>query len=85
MAVWQVQDARARFSELLEATLKVGPQVVARRGVETAVFVSIEEWRRLQSASRMRLKDLLLTAEPRFENIVPHRKIIARRRPPNFS
>ena len=28
MASWQVQDAKARFSEFLHATLKKGPQVV---------------------------------------------------------
>jgi len=33
---WQVYDAKARFSELLDAALKDGPQVVTRRGVETA-------------------------------------------------
>ncbi|MCC2665686.1 MAG: hypothetical protein K0S35_3608, partial [Geminicoccaceae bacterium] len=27
MRAWQVQDAKARFSELLEASLKEGPQV----------------------------------------------------------
>ena len=46
MHVWPVQDARARFSELLDTCLKDGPQVVARRGTEAAVLVPIEEWRR---------------------------------------
>src|ERR1035438_994304 len=41
LAAWQVQDAKARFSELLEITLKKGPQVVTRRGVEAAVLVPI--------------------------------------------
>lgn len=73
MASWQVQDAKARFSELLDATLKKGPQIVTRRGVETAVMVPIEEWHRLQRAARPSLKELLLSPEPRFENIVPER------------
>jgi prevent-host-death family protein len=81
MAWWQVQDAKARFSELLDATIKNGPQVVTRRGIETAVLVPIEEWRRLQDAARPSLKALLLCPGPRFENLVPeHRKF--RRRPP---
>ena len=46
--VWPVQDAKARFSELLDASLRDGPQVVTRRGVEAAVLVPIEEWRRLR-------------------------------------
>lgn len=74
MASWQVQDAKARFSELLDATLKKGPQVVTRRGVETAVLVPFDEWTRLQRAARPSLKDLLLAPEPRFEDIVPERK-----------
>ena len=32
---WQLQDAKARFSEFLNAAIKKGPQVVTRRGVET--------------------------------------------------
>lgn len=40
-------DAKARFSEFLEATIKNGPQIVTGRGIETAVLVPIEEWNRL--------------------------------------
>lgn len=42
--VWQVQDAEARFSELLATSLAEGPQIVIKRGVETAVLVPIEHW-----------------------------------------
>ncbi|MGH9629303.1 MAG: type II toxin-antitoxin system Phd/YefM family antitoxin [Bryobacteraceae bacterium] len=84
MSTWQVQDAKARFSEFLEASLRKGPQIVTRRGVETAVLVPIEEWRRLQRASRQSLKDLLLAPEPRFDNIVPPRRALRRRPPVRF-
>ena len=40
---WQVHDAKARFSELLERSLAEGPQIVTKRGVETAVLVAIDE------------------------------------------
>jgi len=80
---WQVQDAKARFSEFLDAALKKGPQVVTRRGVEAAVLVPIEEWRRLQNASRPSIKELLLSG-PRFENIVPPRRKWKRRPPVEF-
>jgi antitoxin Phd len=63
---WPVQEAKARFSELLEKSVSEGPQIVTKRGVETAVLVPIDEWRRLQRA-RPTLKELLLAAEPRFE------------------
>ncbi|HEY4932500.1 MAG TPA: type II toxin-antitoxin system Phd/YefM family antitoxin [Terriglobales bacterium] len=84
MAAWQVQDAKARFSEFLNATLKEGPQVVTRRGVEAAVLVPIEEWHRMQRSSRPGLKELLLGSGPRFENLVPERGGHRRRGPVNF-
>ena len=57
---WQVYDAKARFSEFLETTLKEGPQVLTRRGVETAVLVPIDEWKHLQDRARLSIPDPLL-------------------------
>jgi antitoxin Phd len=79
MDVWQVQDAKARFSEFLDATLKKGPQVVTRRGIQTAVLVPIKEWNRLQSSARPSLKTLLLKTEARFEDLLPPRRKLRRR------
>ena len=70
---WQVQEAKARFSELLELSAKEGPQIVTKRGVETAVLVPIEEWRRLQRLATPNLKALLLVSEPRTDTLVPQR------------
>lgn len=84
MAWWQVQDAKARFSELLDAAINNGPQVVTRRGIETAVLVPIEEWRRLQDSARPSVKALLLTPGPRFENLIPERRTFRRRPPLEF-
>ena len=83
MSSWQLQDAKARFSEFLDAALQKGPQIVTRRGVEEAVLVPIEEWRRLQQARRPNIKELLLGG-PRFENIVPERHRRKRRPPVEF-
>jgi len=60
MHTWQVHDAKARFSELLEICLAEGPQMVTKRGTEAAVLVSAQEWKRLQSAARPSLKQWLL-------------------------
>jgi prevent-host-death family protein len=80
-----VQDAKARFSEFLDATIKNGPQVVTRRGVETAVMVPIEEWNRLQKVARPSLKEWLLAPEPRFEEIIiPDRRKMRWRSFPEF-
>ena len=78
---WAVQDAKARFSELLDASIEEGPQIVTRRGKEMAVLVPVEEWKRLQDAARPTLKELLLAMEPRAEIPLPSRKGW-RRRPP---
>ena len=78
MSSRQVQQAKARFSEFLNAALKKGPQVITRRGVETAVLVSVDEWSRLQSGSRSSLKDLLLAEGPRFEIDIPERRSLRR-------
>jgi antitoxin Phd len=73
MKSWQLQKAKAQFSEFLDAALKDGPQVVTRRGVEEAVLVPMEEWRRLQRENRPNIKEWLLADSPRFEAIVPKR------------
>jgi antitoxin Phd len=46
MKSWPVQDAKARFSELLQACLADGPQMVNKRGAEAAVLVPVAEWPR---------------------------------------
>jgi antitoxin Phd len=72
---WPVQDAKAHFSELLEASLTEGPQIVTRRGVEEAVLVPIDQWRRLEQTARPTLKELLLAESPRVEIPVPPRRL----------
>ncbi len=83
MGSWQLQEAKSRFSEFLNAALREGPQIVTRRGVEEAILVPIEEWRRMQSTSRPSLKELLLSG-PRFDNIVAARRKWKRRPPVEF-
>ncbi|WP_349608146.1 MULTISPECIES: type II toxin-antitoxin system Phd/YefM family antitoxin [Cupriavidus] len=80
MKAWPVQDAKARFSEFLDACLSDGPQMVTKRGAEAAVLVSAAEWRRLHAAARPSLKELLLADTARTEFLVPPRGG-ARRRP----
>jgi antitoxin Phd len=82
MKVWPVQDAKARFSELLETCLREGPQLVTKRGADAAVLVSVDDWRRLQRSARPTLKELLLADEARAELPLPVRGK-RRRRTPN--
>ena len=70
---WPVQDAKSRFSELLDTALAEGPQIVTKRGVETAVLVSIEQWQKLERMTRPDLKELLLAKQARTENLTLRR------------
>jgi antitoxin Phd len=84
MSSWQLQEAKAKFSEFLDKALTEGPQVVTRRGVETAVLVPIEDWRRMQQATRPNIKELLLSG-PKFDLVLPKRTRWKRRKPIDFS
>lgn len=84
MKTWPVQDAKARFSEMLDDCLKHGPQLVTKRGSEAAVLVPIEEWRRLRGAPVRTLKDLLLSEEARGDLKMPPRGRHPRRATPRF-
>jgi prevent-host-death family protein len=70
---WQVYDAKARFSELLDAALKDGPQIVTRRGVETAVLVPIDEWKRLKTRATQPIPDPLLDPNGPHDLYIPPR------------
>ena len=70
MRAWQVQAAKARFSEFLDACLEEGPQLVTRRGAAAAVLVPIALWRSLQARDQVTLKDLLLAPGPRGDSLV---------------
>ena len=78
---WPVQDAKSKFSELLDTTLVEGPQIVTKRGVETAVILPIGQWRRLERMTKPDLKELLLTSEARTEELTPPRRQHRRRTP----
>jgi len=44
--VWQLQDAKSRFSELVETAMRKGVQTVTRHGKPAVVIMSAEEYRR---------------------------------------
>ena len=47
MSTWQLQEAKARFSELIQTAQTEGPQIITRRGINTAVIVPMSEWERV--------------------------------------
>jgi prevent-host-death family protein len=44
--IWTVAEAKAKFSELIERAISLGPQTITRKGRTTAVVVAAEEWQR---------------------------------------
>jgi antitoxin Phd len=80
MKTWPVQDAKARFSEFLEACIKDGPQVVTKRGAEAAVLVPVDEWRRLKANARLSIKQLLLSEVGRTDALTLRRGTARRRK-----
>ena len=46
--IWSLQDAKNKFSEVVNNALRRGPQIITRRGVQTVVVLSYEEYQRLQ-------------------------------------
>jgi len=80
MQTWPIQDAKARFSEFLDACMSSGPQMVSKRGVNVAVLVPLPVWQRMQATSRMTLKELLLSEQGRSDTFsVPMRGKAKRR------
>ncbi|MFP3945229.1 MAG: type II toxin-antitoxin system Phd/YefM family antitoxin [Alphaproteobacteria bacterium] len=91
---WPVQDAKARFSEFLNAALADGPQFVTRRGKDAAVLLSVEAWEDLQSQlgeararGELSLKDWLLAPVGKSDALadeLAQRRPLRHRPPPDF-
>ena len=63
MTEWALQDAKNRFSAVVNAALAGDPQWVTRRGEPAVVVLSVEEYerlRRLEKANAPTLADMLL-------------------------
>ena len=73
MRVWPIQDAQARFSELLDTCSAEGPQMVTKQGAEAAVLVPLDDWQRLRAATRPSLKQLLLADQGHGDLLLPAR------------
>lgn len=61
-AQWQLQEAKNRFSEVVDEALTHGPQTITRHGREVVVIVSAEEYRRLKRPKDSLLKCLQVPA-----------------------
>ena len=48
MGMWQLQEAKARLSEVIKKAAKEGPQKITVHGEPTAVVISSEEYERIK-------------------------------------
>lgn len=71
---WQLQDAKARFSEVVDRAQSEGPQVVTRRGEDAVVVVSARQWAATSKAKTFSIKDWLMAPEARTDDLIPKRR-----------
>lgn len=67
--VWQVQEAKQRFSEVVRRALSEGPQVVTRHGEPAVVVVAADEYQRLLGQPLDLAAFLLDPSGPRFDDL----------------
>jgi prevent-host-death family protein len=58
---WQIQEAKAKFSELVQKAIDEGPQTITRRGKDVAVVLSAAEFE-LMKKRQVDFKELLAAA-----------------------
>jgi len=64
--IWKLQDAKAKFSQVVEDALKIGPQYVTRHGSKAVVIVSSEEYEEI-TAKKLSFTEFLLSS-PKLSN-----------------
>ena len=72
MDTWKLQDAKARFSEVVDRALHDGPQVVTRHGENTVVIVAYREF--VEAEPTQDFKDFLMSIPRVGLDIRPSRR-----------
>lgn len=73
---WQLQEAKARFSEVFDLALKGEPQTVTRRGKDAVVVISRDHYQSLRGGKDPFISFLL--SGPKIEGGIPipkHREV----------
>ena len=58
-SVWALQDAKSKFSAVVNRACEIEPQIVTRRGKPVVVMISYRDYRKRSSASSSPLDVLL--------------------------
>jgi antitoxin Phd len=78
MAIWQLQQAKAQLSEVIEQAQTAGPQFITRHGQRRAVVLSAEQYEALSGGKKPSLIEHLLN----FPDVDGLDELIARDRTP---
>lgn len=46
--LWQLQEAKNKFSQVVDRAIHSGPQTITRHGEKTVVILAVEEYQKLQ-------------------------------------
>lgn len=68
MRKWQLQEAKAKLSAVIEESSKHGPQEITVRGKRKAIVISSEEYSKL-TEPKVTLVDFFLNSPLRGENL----------------
>jgi antitoxin Phd len=55
--VWQLQEAKNKFSQVVNDALHHGPQVITKHGVETAVLLSYADYQQITVQQQQKLSE----------------------------
>lgn len=61
MTIWQVQEAKNKFSEVIERASQGETQIITRHGDEVAAIISIEQYSKLKKPKQT-LVEFLITS-----------------------
>jgi prevent-host-death family protein len=57
---WQLQEAKNKFSEVVEEAIHHGPQTVTRHGQETVIILSIKDYRKLRGVPKESFAEFMM-------------------------
>jgi len=75
---WQLQEAKNRFSEVVEEALQHGPQTVTRHGRETVVILAYADYLKLKPAQTNILAALQIPQEYRVDLTIERSQELSR-------
>ena len=75
---WQLQDAKNRFSEVVERAMKEGPQTVTRHGKPAVIIISAAEYEKSQNPRKSLIELLRECPEDLGEVVRPRDRLPAR-------